>query len=546
MPGPASADSRRQPFPHGLALAAALALGGGIRLGLALRDIVAVDDLFVPDDSYYTLAIARSLAAGHGPTVDGTVLTNGFQPLLAFLLVPFFWLVRNPDAGLRAAVLLGALADVATIALLARLGSRLRSPTLGLLAAAFWAASPLAVANALNGLETSLSVACVVAALSAWAGLDEAAPPRRFLGLGLLWGLALLARVDTAFAVLPFGLALLARREWRRLCAAATAALAVVLPWWAYSTVVFGTPVPESGPAVRQYALLHRELYLTTQGQLAAALGTLLPTPFVHSRALREMVFESSAWAGLGTAAYAALVAAVGLVLDRSYRRDGSRAPVLPVLLAWGGAILAFYVFVVPAAWFFPRYLLPCALVAGLLAAGALASGLERARAPWARGGLALLACVLLVPGLLSAWDLLRVETTGTLDAGLHGAKGYRRAAQEILAAVPAGSVVGAMQTGALTYFAPPGVRVVNLDGVVDGFAARALRERRLAGYARARGVTHLADWPFNIENFARRAGPAASGLRARELARASPQGHESTVLLALEWPPPLPQPGPR
>ena len=50
------------------------------------------------------------------------MLTNGFQPLLAFLLVPFFWLVRNPDAGLRAAVLLGALADVATIALLARLG----------------------------------------------------------------------------------------------------------------------------------------------------------------------------------------------------------------------------------------------------------------------------------------------------------------------------------------------------------------------------------------------------------------------------------------
>lgn len=99
----------------GIAPAAVIVLGAAIRLALGLRDLGVLDALFIPDDTYYTLAIARSLAAGIGPTADGIVLTNGFQPLLAFLLVPVFWLLQDPDAALRAAIIIGAAADAGSV-----------------------------------------------------------------------------------------------------------------------------------------------------------------------------------------------------------------------------------------------------------------------------------------------------------------------------------------------------------------------------------------------------------------------------------------------
>ena len=59
-----------------------------LRLLPVLGDLDTIDRKYVPDDTYYTLSIARSIAAGLGPTANGQDLTAGFQPLLAFLLVP--------------------------------------------------------------------------------------------------------------------------------------------------------------------------------------------------------------------------------------------------------------------------------------------------------------------------------------------------------------------------------------------------------------------------------------------------------------------------
>src|ERR1700731_2967065 len=47
------------------------------------------------DDSFYMFSCARHLALGQGITADGVHLTNGIQPLLVFLEVPFFWLAGN-------------------------------------------------------------------------------------------------------------------------------------------------------------------------------------------------------------------------------------------------------------------------------------------------------------------------------------------------------------------------------------------------------------------------------------------------------------------
>ena len=81
---------RRSRNPAVIGVAAATIGGLVLRLALLARSLVVLDRLFIPDDTYYTLTIARSIAHGHGPTTDGHTLTTGFQPLLAFVMTPVF------------------------------------------------------------------------------------------------------------------------------------------------------------------------------------------------------------------------------------------------------------------------------------------------------------------------------------------------------------------------------------------------------------------------------------------------------------------------
>ena len=99
-------------------------VGFGLRLAVLLRPIGVIDKLFVPDDTYYTLTIARSIANGHGPTVDGHTLTSGFQALLGFLMVPVYWLTDNPDTALRIDLALLVVVDTLTIVVPAAPGVR--------------------------------------------------------------------------------------------------------------------------------------------------------------------------------------------------------------------------------------------------------------------------------------------------------------------------------------------------------------------------------------------------------------------------------------
>ena len=95
--GPTSFEETQKPsIPHVhyfiwasfVVLAGVIVAFGG--LSLALRPNSRVWDLPLKDDGYYSLTVARNIAAGKGITIDGTTPTNGFQPLFTFLCVPLF------------------------------------------------------------------------------------------------------------------------------------------------------------------------------------------------------------------------------------------------------------------------------------------------------------------------------------------------------------------------------------------------------------------------------------------------------------------------
>lgn len=474
-------------------VAAIAILGTLLRLALALRDPVAIDRLFMPDDAYYTLSIARSIALGHGPSMDGVHLTSGFQPLLAFLLVPF--------ATVRSALVIGALADGVTSLCLGRLAHRLAGRDVaGVAGALVWALSPSAIATSMNGLETSLAVACLAGALLAY----DAKKP----WAGILLGLCLLARVDSVFFVAAMGAFMLRRDGVNRAALAAALAALVVGPWWAYSLVRFGTIIPESGAAVREQAMMYRETGMVVRDQVAWATGAVFGPPFVDVTALRQLLG--------GTASGLGMAIGVGLVVGAlALLRKRPEAPIA-ILTIHALCIFLFYALYLPATWFFRRYLVPVHLLVALLVAVRVTP--HRAWLAWP-----VAATVAIVPFYFA-------DPAVTPDQGHHGAKGYLAPARAILAHTPPNAVVGSLQSGALTWLAPPGVRVVNLDGVVDGEARAALRERRLAAFARGRGVTHLADWDVNVKRFLERSGDRPPQLR--RLYEAEPQGKDERFVL--------------
>ncbi|HET9929526.1 MAG TPA: hypothetical protein VFQ35_02515, partial [Polyangiaceae bacterium] len=99
-------------------------------------------------------------------------------------------------------------------------------------------------------------------------------------------------------------------------------------------------------------------------------------------------------------------------------------------------------------------------------------------------------------------------------------------------------AVVGALQSGALSYFSNGCPLIVGLDGVVDPNAAAAVRARTLSDYAAARGVTHFADWQYNRSAFAALSEHSKWTPGALELVTAaSPQGPDRFELMSVTWP---------
>ena len=500
-----------------------------LRVAIALQGVVFLDRLFLPDDTYYSLSIARHIAAGDGPTTDGMILTNGFQPLITFLQVPLFWLGSGLDQAVRWACCESALFGAAGVACLGLLVARAHSRRAGWFAALAAAFNPMLIKADVNGLETSLSglVALLVVLLVPPAGARFGRAHQ--VGLGALLGLALLARIDLCFLVGIVGLVLLARRGVGQVLLPAIVAGIVVLPWWIYSYSVVGSFLPESGQAVRQII-----------GAQVRADGWLLQSSLLACAAIGQLVPVFSYVSAGNMAVGAVMLGGAAFYGVRRARAAQWRGNPLLILLAAGACQLLFYVFYLRAFWFFSRYLYLVALcvvaVGGVYGAGewarlraATAAGF-RARAVFAcvvAGG-AMLACAARVASYFG-------QPAASFDSVAEGRKGYGEVAQAIMAHVPPGVVVGARQSGALGYYAPPGVRVVNLDGVVNGQAYRAMRDRRMADYITNTRMTYFADWQDSwglvAGGFA--AGRPVPGVKA--VFMAMPQGDSRSGLYMID-----------
>jgi hypothetical protein len=236
---------------------------------------------------------------------------------------------------------------------------------------------------------------------------------------------------------------------------------------------------------MRAVVAVHQETWLTTRAAVGWAAGAVLGPPYFVPGLGRDLAKLG------GDLAWGVVFVGLGVGAWRS------RATPLGAFGLHLLALLVFYTFYLPATWFLPRYLAPVAVAATL---GPATDVARRWNALGRFGAFALVA----VPLWNSVAMLRSPVATRAPD---EGATAFAADAQAAWALLPPGAVVGSQQSGALAWFAPPGSRVVNLDGVVDREASAALREGRMGEFARDRGVTHLVDWAVHLRIFAARGG---------------------------------------
>ncbi len=467
-----------------------------LRLAAALRPLAIIDSLPLPDDAYISLGLARNIARGLGPLFGGD-LTNGFQPLYVFLMVPVFRIF--PDhfiLPVHIALVLLAIFDTLALFLLLRLLEKLKKSSLSIsLVAVSWAFSFYRLQMAVNGLETVIACFFIIASFSYYVKIrDEAGEglnPRPFFLLGILLGLAALARIDNLVLAPVMAVALTARQRRRNVSLArgcknmawlvAGGALAY-LPWPIYSFFYTGQVFPVSGKAVRLIStgnLKHHAPFLREALDEIFANNLLL---------LAGMIILLAAWFALSAVRRQAC----------PFVELHGRIKNYHVLLAFCALLTGAYAFYVYGFWAFFRYLYPVSVLLLLYAGEVCDLCLESIRKVWQKKVLfsSLLALLLLgnaadsrLRYLLSAKE---PSHSGYMDLGLWARDNFA-----------AGTKLGSGQSGALEYFADK-LQVINLDGVVNSSSYRALKEKRFMSYAREIGLQYILGWNSEFRFFKR------------------------------------------
>ena len=271
--------------------AALRVLTAGILLGLGVRLVLiwsgCCDRCVICDDAYYGFKIARNMVLGLGSTFDGVQPTNGYHPLGVWLSTPFYAAFpHGPWLPIHGVLSLYAVLDVCTALLIWRALARLGMPIGGVFCAVVWMALPGIYLLTLRGCEAAIT-ACLVAALL-WLEARAAKGRGYRVASGVLSGLAFLARTDVAILLVLFhpyrlwqrakaGAGL--RRELRAfVCLTLTSGALVVMPWFAWNYVRFGTLFQTSGSVKQQlYGSIGA---LPRIGSGSQSLGSVLLNPY--------------------------------------------------------------------------------------------------------------------------------------------------------------------------------------------------------------------------------------------------------------------------
>ena len=160
-----------------------------------------------PDDAFYYFQICRNASQGKGWTFDGIHVTNGVQPLWAWLITPLFSFSKDPLMPLRWISLINYFLFSVSAEVFYRTVKRWFSRPIPFLIWSYWVLYPSnrSTDMVLNGMESSLYLLALLLFIHCLARFEAnsslAQKPLNQLGMGLLGVFCFLARLDALILV---------------------------------------------------------------------------------------------------------------------------------------------------------------------------------------------------------------------------------------------------------------------------------------------------------------------------------------------------------
>lgn len=485
------------------------AAGYGLRLMVALAPLRWLLQKVFPDDSYMYWQVARNILAGNGASLDGINLTTAYHPLWMLPTLGVMALFDNgADLPVHVSLVLSSTLDMVTCWLVWKTAKMMTGDDrLSLAAAALILFNPYHIGYVNSGLGDGLNALCVVAYLYLYYRIrsEQRDELLWWIALGLLAGLAMLARTDSVLFHVAVLLHLTFAREakslWDRLRPPLIVGLAscvLVVPWLLYMQSITGHFMQTSASA-HPWVNHARRAHLPWWNNLLYSIG----------KAAAALLWNMNISAFFGVPAAALLAAWFG---RRAQKKAGEPAP--PNLRRWG-LLLALPVLAMMALaivhggvrWFTRQwYFLPMAALAPLWlvllwqAYGErLSEGVRKAMLVVLILGFAATTYRIWIFGNYP-WQSDMYDMAHTIREVVEPAERPRIGGFNIL-----------MQA----YYYPN--QVMNLDGIGNDPVFERIKDHSLGGYIDEVGLAYIVDWDYYIkkrhaphlpEDFARRLEP--------------------------------------
>jgi len=459
---------------------------------LPLRPGREAADFPVSEDGFFSMTVARNIAHGNGVTIDGEQLTNGFQPLFTFVTVPLF---AGNDKLLSVRFLF--FFQIVIFGLTAYLLGKLiyeflkefypdTDKSLQWLIALMYLAGQTVIIKHLNGLETGFYMFMIVLTAYYYFRYYRDDFKSRLM-FGVLMGLTVLTRIDFAFFVVIFTVAILfegkdnfAERMKRAVTVSLTAFL-VSLPWWIYNYTVFGSVMPISGQAQQRFEL---DLYRIFWSVYAVAnnfeIFTTKTEAFVDERLLLAVRLMFIA------AVFYFVRPLIAEIKSRFATAASERfLRFIFILFVFSVSLIIWYTISNWAVYFYQRYFMPLVIVSVFVLSLALLKTVTRYKT--------MISLTAVIFPLMSAVFVMIVF----YKIGMNGSGFLNNQLPLIEEHVPKTEKVAAGQTGTIGYFLD---NVVNLDGKVN-YEALAYRNN-MWDYLDKKKIAWFCDWELGVKRF--------------------------------------------
>jgi 4-amino-4-deoxy-L-arabinose transferase-like glycosyltransferase len=477
-PDPLLPASRKYQLPREVWLV--IGAGALVRFALLFISRDALISYRLPDDALYYFAIAKHIVLGHGVSFDGVHLTNGFHPLWLLSILPIFALRLSEWSSIYGVLVAQTFLDCVVMWLIAvsfvrvkKIHSHPQWKWIIMLTTTAYAFNPSVIVRGINGLETTLAALVLIAWFPCYtAAFRQENSWKHTIGFGVLSGLLFLARTDFAVILLVSGFLLIlsnlrqSQEQWVKLAAAVAIAILIATPWLLWNYHNFGTIEQVSGEAVpfmaqRKFDALYG--HSSKYGALAIEAARNLLKPFIY--------------VGLGLPLIMLLY---WRNCFRQFWKGGVLAPVLGalVLLAFHSIFRGFI-----RDWYVLQ------LIPLIVVLFGVCCGLSSRE--WLRVfGVMLVLCYLAV----GRYEWMNPRYTSQL-AVVHAGVPFVEGAKP-------GTRIGSLNSGWYGFFAPRGVYVANLDGVVNPNIFPFIKSGNMHGYISKDSIRYILDFKGDLGGY--------------------------------------------